>query len=212
MYNIRMGRDEDQLTLEDLAALTGVPTRTIRYYIAEGLLPAPEGRGKATVYSEGHMLRLRLVRLLAEHRLPLAEIRQLLAGLTDEDIRPLLREQEQITSEMQRLAKARSPKDYISPLLNRAREEPAIYGPREAQRAFVRRPAASLPPGNLSFEDPACQVDPLASPGPASIEGNGTWYRWEIQPGVELHIRSDLVDRYRYLIDILQRAAGETDV
>ncbi len=45
-----------------------------------------------------------------------------------------------------------------------------------------------------------------------STPAEGTWYRWVIVPGVELHIRSDLVKRYRHLIDVLRRASGETDV
>ena len=52
--------------IEELADLVGVPVRTVRYYIAEGLLPGPGTRGKGTVYGEEHLLRLRLIRLLAD--------------------------------------------------------------------------------------------------------------------------------------------------
>src|SRR5438045_3652795 len=35
-----------QLTIAELAARAGVTPRTIRYYVAEGLLPPPGGRGQ----------------------------------------------------------------------------------------------------------------------------------------------------------------------
>ena len=36
------------LTMSELAALTDVSVRTIRYYIAQGLLPAPGREGPST--------------------------------------------------------------------------------------------------------------------------------------------------------------------
>ena len=72
-------------TIEELADEVGVPVRTIRYYIAEGMLPGPGSRGKGTTYSEDHLQRLRLIRRLVEQRVPLADVRQLVERLSPDE-------------------------------------------------------------------------------------------------------------------------------
>ena len=64
--------------------------RTVRYYIAEGLLPPPEGSGPGSSYTQGHLDRLRLIQRLKEAYLPLKEIRRRLSGLSDDEVRSLL--------------------------------------------------------------------------------------------------------------------------
>src|SRR5690348_3078237 len=76
----------DPYSLTDLARLADVTPRTVRYYVAQGLLPSPDAAGPATRYGEGHLARLRLIRRLQRDHLPLAEIRARLAAMTDEDI------------------------------------------------------------------------------------------------------------------------------
>lgn len=66
-------------TLQHLADLADVTPRTIRYYIAHGLLPSP-GAGPGTRYTEAHLERLQLIRRLQRTHLPLAEIRAQLEG------------------------------------------------------------------------------------------------------------------------------------
>ena len=86
-----MGRDDATYDLQELSAEAGVTPRTVRYYIQQGLLPAPEPQGPSTRYGQGHLDRLRLIRdLQAEHQ-PLAVIRQRLEELPDEDVRRLVR-------------------------------------------------------------------------------------------------------------------------
>jgi DNA-binding transcriptional MerR regulator len=62
-------------TLQQLAGEAGVTPRTIRYYIAQGLLASP-GAGSGARYSDAHLERLRLIRQLQRNHLPLAEIRK----------------------------------------------------------------------------------------------------------------------------------------
>src|SRR5436853_4256848 len=81
------------MSIEDLAARAGVRVRTVRFYIAEGLLPGPGARGRAAAYGEEHLLRLRLIRRLAERHVPLAEMRARFAHLPLEDVRALLAEE-----------------------------------------------------------------------------------------------------------------------
>ena len=66
-------------TLQQLADEAGVTPRTIRYYIAQGLLASP-GAGSGARYTDAHLERLRLIRQLQRNHLPLAEIRKQLTG------------------------------------------------------------------------------------------------------------------------------------
>jgi len=76
-------------SLQDLAKLAGVSPRTVRYYVAQGLLPSPGQVGPGTRYTDAHLNRLRLIRRLQREHLPLAEIRSQLAKLDDETIAEL---------------------------------------------------------------------------------------------------------------------------
>ena len=77
-------------TIGDLEQRTGLSARTIRYYIQEGLLPPAHGRGPTATYDLSHLLRLQAITQLKANHLPLGEIRDRLAGLTDKDIAALL--------------------------------------------------------------------------------------------------------------------------
>lgn len=62
------------LTVDELAAATGLTVRTARYYAGLGLLPPPERRGRLAYYSDVHRARLELIRALQEHGFTLAAI------------------------------------------------------------------------------------------------------------------------------------------
>lgn len=89
-------------SLSDLERETKISGRTIRYYITEGLLPPAYGRGPSATYDLGHLLRLRHIAALREQRLGLQEIRERLAGLTDDDIAALLNVQTEPTQDFWR--------------------------------------------------------------------------------------------------------------
>jgi DNA-binding transcriptional MerR regulator len=59
------------------SAATGVPSRTIRFYQAKGVLPAPERRGRVACYGPEHVERLRVVAQLQERGLRLRAIKDL---------------------------------------------------------------------------------------------------------------------------------------
>lgn len=71
---------EERFGIDDLAGLGGVTRRTVRYYVQEGLLPAPLGVGRGPHYDRTHLDRLLLVRRLQEEGRTLDEIRAALAG------------------------------------------------------------------------------------------------------------------------------------
>jgi len=66
--------------LDELAAATGVPPRTIRYYQSNGLLPKPGRAGKAAVYGDEHHRRLELIADMRARGLQLDAIRDVLAA------------------------------------------------------------------------------------------------------------------------------------
>jgi len=68
--------DQETYSLKELAELTGIEPRTIRSYIAKGLLLGPLSRGRNASYSEHHLERLQEIRSLKEQGLTLDEIRQ----------------------------------------------------------------------------------------------------------------------------------------
>ena len=74
------GREPERRTLAELAAETGVPARTIRYYIARGILPGPGSAGRTADYGPEHAERLGRVREMQQRGLTLAEIAAELGG------------------------------------------------------------------------------------------------------------------------------------
>jgi DNA-binding transcriptional MerR regulator len=64
--------------IEDLAHLSGATVRTIRAYQDRGLLPRPERRGRANVYADAHLVRLRQIADLLDRGYTLASIKELL--------------------------------------------------------------------------------------------------------------------------------------
>ncbi|MES5819150.1 MerR family transcriptional regulator [Streptomyces sp. RG80] len=66
------------LRIEDLAHLSGATVRTIRAYQDRGLLPRPERRGRANLYSDAHLVRLRQIAELLDRGYTLASIKELL--------------------------------------------------------------------------------------------------------------------------------------
>ncbi|WP_376797196.1 helix-turn-helix domain-containing protein [Thermogemmatispora sp.] len=70
---------ERELSIDELSQATGIPSRTIRFYNTQGLLPPPHKRGRIAYYSGEHVRVLTLIKELKErHNLPLDLIRQLL--------------------------------------------------------------------------------------------------------------------------------------
>ncbi|MFE7836261.1 MerR family transcriptional regulator [Streptomyces sp. NPDC057474] len=64
--------------IEDLAHRSGATVRTIRAYQDRGLLPRPERRGRANMYSDAHLIRLRQIADLLDRGYTLASIKELL--------------------------------------------------------------------------------------------------------------------------------------
>jgi DNA-binding transcriptional MerR regulator len=119
--------------LHELCSHAGVTPRTVRYYIQQGLLPAPEAQGPATRYGQGHLDRLLLIRQLQREHQPLAEIRAQLEGLRDEDVSRVL-------STSRPSKRPSSAVDYVR----------SVLGSAPAARSEMRRAAPMTSPSPTS--------------------------------------------------------------
>jgi DNA-binding transcriptional MerR regulator len=70
-------------TIDELAAHSGVPSRTIRYYQSKGTLPSPERRGRVAYYRADHIERLRVIAELQDRGLRLDAISDVLQRLEE---------------------------------------------------------------------------------------------------------------------------------
>jgi DNA-binding transcriptional MerR regulator len=72
----------DERSLAELAEASGIPARTIRFYISRGLLDGPAKAGRGAVYTGAHLERLEKIKALQAEGRHLAEIAPLV-----EDVR-----------------------------------------------------------------------------------------------------------------------------
>jgi ADP-ribosylglycohydrolase/DNA-binding transcriptional MerR regulator len=77
-------------SIEDLSRQAGLPVRTVRYYVAEGLIPGPGARGRGARYGVEHLERLRVIRKWTSQQVPLSQIRQRLEGKSCQELRHLV--------------------------------------------------------------------------------------------------------------------------
>jgi DNA-binding transcriptional MerR regulator len=69
---------EETLTIDELAAASRVPSRTIRFYQSRGALMAPEIRGRVAFYGKPHLERLKLIAQLQDRGLRIDAIGDLM--------------------------------------------------------------------------------------------------------------------------------------
>jgi DNA-binding transcriptional MerR regulator len=175
-----MAPTDPRYSLTELADLAGVTPRTVRYYMSQGLLPSPGASGPGAKYDDGHLGRLRLVRKLQREHLPLAEIRQRLAGLDDTTIATLAEEPAAFADPQD------SALDYIRRVLGPAPIQPqrllALKKSSMPSYALAAEPAAEAPiPNTLSVE-----------PAPGRSFERSQWERIPLAPDIELHVRRPL--------------------
>jgi DNA-binding transcriptional MerR regulator len=161
-------------SLPDLCGLADVTPRTVRYYIAQGLLRSPGTSGSGARYDDGHLARLRLIRRLQREHLPLAEIRARLAALTDGDAIAQAEGPAELPAD--------SALDYIRGVLG--------GGVLRASPGTMQKAA---PPAGavMSLAPPAMDVAAPEVEAPAASD-RSHWERYTLAPDVELHVRRPL--------------------
>jgi DNA-binding transcriptional MerR regulator len=193
-----------EYSLQDLADLAGATPRTIRYYIAQGLLASPGRVGPGTTYTDGHLNRLRLIKRLQREHLPLAEIRSRLAALDDATVAALV---EAPPTE----PAAGSAIDYIRGILGGdSSPEGTLWDPAVHARTSIGPPASPALRSSPAFELPGSR---LAEPSPTSIAiptpDRSQWDRILLAPDVELHVRRPLARRQHKRVERLIEIAKE---
>ncbi|HEY6571477.1 MAG TPA: MerR family transcriptional regulator [Candidatus Limnocylindrales bacterium] len=210
---------DDPYSIADLARLADVTPRTVRYYVAQGLLPSPDAAGPATRYGEGHLARLRLIKRLQRDHLPLAEIRARLERLGDEDVEAALAATD--AGDPQPTMSTDETLAYVRDLMTRSGVAPRFYdrpappparAMREVPDEFPMRdmPAPALAPAPASAPVPTWipAAPPASTPRPQTVD-RSTWERLSITPDIEIHVRRPLDRRSNKLVERLARIARD---
>lgn len=172
---------EDYL-IHELAEKAGISVRTIRYYISEGLLPAPDTKGRYATFSEEYRLRLELILKLKDAFLPLKEIRDRIVGLDQTQIKELLDQFDAANANNQNAM-------FVSDAtLHEVKERP-LTGALDYLANIMGEQQVSKSPRNI----PAPLVQPQRRPA-SEVE---TWQRILLAPGLELHVRPAEEPYYR---------------
>jgi len=187
-------------TIAELSALTGLSVRTIRYYVAEGLIPSSGMEGPGTRYPQATLARLRLIAKLKDAHLPLAEIRKRLRALGDAEVQELAG-----TGPGGGAGPAEAPADsaldYIRSVLGEGKHRPDVEPLRLSSTALLQRaawpPMASeaTPATPATPSAPATSSEPPAPPEPPEPFERSRWDHVVITPDIELHIRRPLSRR-----------------
>jgi DNA-binding transcriptional MerR regulator len=160
------GRILSQLDLEqERGTVTSVPDeRTIRYYLSEGLIQSPgEKQGTASVFGYLNLLQLVAVKKLQAEHLPIRKIRELVSEKSESELETLLG----FGGSTSKKGGESEAKRYLESLLAPSMPESA---PRPRQMSALKASAAPVPDRG---------------------DQTRSWQRVEIEPGLELHIRSD---------------------
>jgi DNA-binding transcriptional MerR regulator len=182
--------DDERYSLTELADLAGVTPRTVRFYLAQGLLPAVGQSGPGSKYDPDHLARLRLIRRLQAEHLPLAEIRRRLDDLEPEEIRDLAGD-----------PIPPPPPDSALEYLRAVLAAPAPARLRPTRRVVL---AGVAEPASVTYGAPPAEP-PIAG---APIE-RSQWERIVLAPDVELHLRRPLSRAQNKQVDRLVTIARE---
>lgn len=72
--------EDERYSIDELSVLAGLTPRTVRYYIAEGLVDRPLGEKRGAHYVRRHLEQLLLVRRWTDAGLSLERVRELRSG------------------------------------------------------------------------------------------------------------------------------------
>ncbi len=172
--------DSDPIGILELSEQAKVSPRTIRYYIQQGLLPAPETRGPGAHYGLDHVNRLRLIRRLQSEHLPLSEIRKRIDALQPEQISQLLRTRPDRYPD--------SASDYVRKVLSEG-----------VGSAKLREPAMSVPPAIIRDTQQSSHA----------IQQRSQWERFALSTDVEIHVRRPVSREENRRIERLLESARE---
>jgi DNA-binding transcriptional MerR regulator len=158
---------DDEVTLTELAEQTGESTRTLRFYVMQGLLRGPDASGPRARYPSEYVARVRWIRERQSEGLSLGRIAKDLQALDAAGL-PLPTSSHASPVEAPRPPAGSSALDYL-------------------------RHAGLLP----KHGPPAAAPAPAPVPSPSAVDASAdparsTWEHVLIADGVELHVRRPL--------------------
>ena len=74
--------DQGRYLIDELCGLTGFSRRTVHYYVQNGLVDPPAGRGRGGYYSDSHVGQLARIRELQDQGYRLEAIRGMIARIS----------------------------------------------------------------------------------------------------------------------------------
>lgn len=77
---------EREFTIDELAAHSSVPSRTIRFYQSKGVLSALSIKGRVAYYGEHHLARLELIARLQDRGLRMDAIREVVTRMDKNEL------------------------------------------------------------------------------------------------------------------------------
>jgi len=200
--------EQDDYSLNELIGATDVSARTVRYYIAEGLLPPPVAAGPRSSYSKSHLNRLLLIGRLKRSYFPLREIRRQLDGMSDAEIEAMLHHPLEFDQFPAKAGDDELNEDHSTSFSQAPGQSPIR---RLQQRPPVSRFASKPLPHSPGSEDtPETQgnfpmpLHPASHLKPADTNSDGiAWRRIDLGPDAELLIREDAFHRKRDRVEWL---------
>jgi len=80
--------EKTKYTIEQLGELTGFTRRTIRYYVQEGLIDPPAGRGRGGFYFDSHVQQLLRIKSFQEKGIGITAMVSLMKNEAPEPVLP----------------------------------------------------------------------------------------------------------------------------
>jgi len=198
-YGLGMESDSksaEGLTLQELAAQTGVEPRTIRSYVEKGVILGPESFGRGARYPRETLDRLKVLQLLrdANRSLTLDQIRVLLNSIGPSQLRDVAEGTVRIGAVIDTDAAGTSPlpktaaMDYLHGLRRSQSQSPASVSPLLYHRAAPPTDDDQLP----ILENAARALAELTGTNSSSRSARGeSWYRISLTPDIELSVRGE---------------------
>jgi DNA-binding transcriptional MerR regulator len=191
---------ESSFTLAELADQTGVEVRTLRSWIAQGVVPGPESVGRNAHYSFDALKRVRAAKAMRDvYGMSLTAIRQDLVAADEAKIDAWAAMAAREGAPTASKPDTRSAADYL-----RGLRASGVFGAPSAPAGAEPPPLAGSRLARL-----AEALERLAGARPPRRKAKGAaWVRIPITPDLEFAVRGDLapeeIARYEQIADLLR--------
>ena len=177
-----------QYSIKDLESMTDIKPRTIHYYIKERLIKPAIGEGGGASYNDEHLIRLKLIKEMKKSHLKLSGIKQALDAMSIEGMSKLYEKAKKGSFNWDRNS------------LGNWMEDSMDGKPSDIETSTIGGQAND----SMSMVD----YNYLQHLKRAALP-DSSWKRFYVIDGIEINIRSDLMENYKtkilYYIDELRR-------